>query len=89
MPSKIYAIGSLITNLLYYKTWQLPLPALLTSVLISAMLAGSIWFFSDLFAEKVDVPKLKAEEDELKKILAEGEESRKMNFKTTLPINGR
>ncbi len=52
LPSKIYAVGSLATNLLYYKVWDQPVPGVLTSVLFSIMLAGSIWFFSDLFAEK-------------------------------------
>jgi hypothetical protein len=90
LPSKIYAIGSLATNLLYYKTWQLPLPDLLTSSLISCMLAGSIWFFSDLFAEKIEVPRQKAleEDEELKKILTE-DTTRKINFKTTMPMSGR
>jgi signal transduction histidine kinase len=91
LPSKIYAIGSLLTNLLYYKAWQLPLSGMAASVLISAMLAGSIWFFSDLFAEKVDAPRMKAktsdEEDNLKDLLAE--ETRKITFKTTMPANAR
>jgi hypothetical protein len=91
LPSKIYAIGSLLTNLLYYKAWQLPLSGMATSVLISSMLAGSIWFFSDLFAEKVDAPRMKAktsdEEDNLKDLLAE--ETRKITFKTTMPANAR
>jgi hypothetical protein len=55
------------------------------------MLAGSIWFFSDLFAEKVDAPRMKAktsdEEDNLKDLLAE--ETRKITFKTTMPANAR
>jgi len=89
LPSKIYAVGSLATNLLYYKIWSQPIPGALTSILFSIMLAGSIWFFSDLFAEKVEVPKIKAapEDDELKSILAE--DTRKINFKTTMPMNGR
>lgn len=91
LPSKIYAIGSLLTNLLYYKAWTLPLSGMAASVLISAMLAGSIWFFSDLFAEKVDAPRMKAktsdEDDNLKDLLAE--ETRKITFKTTMPANAR
>ena len=91
LPSKIYAIGSLATNLLYYKAWQQNLSAMATSVLISAMLAGSIWFFSDLFAEKVDAPRMKAkandDDDNLKDLLAE--ETRKITFKTTMPANAR
>jgi hypothetical protein len=91
LPSKIYAIGSLATNLLYYKTWTLSLSGMCTSVLISTMLAGSIWFFSDLFAEKVEVPRMKAkasdDEDNLKDLLAE--ETRKITFKTTMPANAR
>ena len=91
LPSKIYAIGSLLTNLLYYKAWTLPLSGMAASVLISSMLAGSIWFFSDLFAEKVDAPRMKAktsdEEDNLKDLLAE--ETRKITFKTTMPANAR
>jgi hypothetical protein len=91
LPSKIYAVGSLATNLLYYKAWTLPLSGMAASVLISSMLAGSIWFFSDLFAEKVDAPRMKAktsdEEDNLKDLLAE--ETRKITFKTTMPANAR
>jgi Na+-transporting methylmalonyl-CoA/oxaloacetate decarboxylase gamma subunit len=91
LPSKIYAIGSLLTNLLYYKAWTLPLSGMAASVLISSMLAGSIWFFSDLFAEKVDAPRMKAktsdEDDNLKDLLAE--ETRKITFKTTMPANAR
>jgi hypothetical protein len=92
LPSKIYALASLATNLLYYKTWAQPLPGVLTSVLISCMLAGSIWFFSDLLTEKVEGHESK-EEEELKKFIAEsssnGVEDKKIHFKTTLPLNGR
>ncbi|SKC62517.1 hypothetical protein [Ohtaekwangia koreensis] len=89
-PSKVYAVASFATNLLYYKVWMVPLPTIFASVLISSMLAGSIWFFSDLLAEKIsmaDVPS--KEEDELKKILAATDEVKKINFKTTMPMNGR
>ncbi|HAA18275.1 MAG TPA: hypothetical protein DCR93_27975 [Cytophagales bacterium] len=53
MPSKLYALGSFATNILYYAPWERSIPDMVTTILVSAMLAGSIWFFSDLFAEKV------------------------------------
>lgn len=90
-PSKVYAVASFATNLLYYKVWDVSLPTIFSSVLISSMLAGSIWFFSDLLAEKIsgvaETPS--KEEDELKKILAANDDVKKINFKTTMPINGR
>jgi hypothetical protein len=89
LPSKIYAVASFATNLLYYKVWALTLPDIFTAALMSSMMAGSIWFFSDLLAEKISVPQLKAEDD-LKKILASAEDNMpKINFKTTMPMNGR
>ena len=90
-PSKVYAVASFATNLLYYKVWDVALPTIFTSVLISSMLAGSIWFFSDLLAEKISgvAESSSKEEDELKKILAASDVVKKINFKTTMPINGR
>lgn len=85
IPSKIYAVTSLATNLLYYKLWLLPAPAICSAVLISTMHAASIWFFSDLLAEKMlTLPK--AEDEDLKKIMLE--EAPKI-FKTTMPMNAR
>ncbi|HEY9044906.1 MAG TPA: hypothetical protein VIN08_03385 [Ohtaekwangia sp.] len=90
-PSKVYAVASFATNLLYYKIWMVPLPTIFASVLISSMLAGSIWFFSDLLAEKINIntAATSKEEDELKKILVANDEVKKINFKTTMPMNGR
>jgi hypothetical protein len=46
------------------------------------MLAGSIWFFSDLFAEKIDLLPYGRSEDDLRKFIAaqETEERNKMTF---------
>ncbi len=86
LPSKIYAVASFATNILYYGTWKLPLPDLLATVIASSMLAGSIWFFSDLFAEKIDLLPFGQSQDELKKFLAaqDVEERNKMTFKKAL-----
>ncbi|MEL6533837.1 MAG: hypothetical protein AAFQ98_00430 [Bacteroidota bacterium] len=90
MPAKIYALASFATNVLYYAPWEQNIPNIITTCLISAMLAGSIWFFSDLFAEKV----LPYQEEIMKtKWLAQSINSRKngqgeksaTGFKTTLP----
>lgn len=86
LPSKIYAVASFATNILYYGTWKLPIPELLATVIASSMLAGSIWFFSDLFAEKIELLPYGQSQEELKKFLAaqEMEERNKMTFKKAL-----
>lgn len=83
LPSKIYAVATFATNILYYGTWKLPIPELCATVIASSMLAGSIWFFSDLFAEKIDLLPYGRSEEDLKKFLAaqELEERNKMAFK--------
>lgn len=83
-PSKIYAIGSFATNILYYQSWEKPLPFILSSVLISAMLSGSIWFFSDLFAEKVDAAEKKDNQDRALHENGNGEITR-IGIRTTVP----
>lgn len=89
LPSKIYAVASFAANLLYYKVWTAAVPGLITSVLISSMLAGSIWFFSDLFAEKVNAPRMKGKRTDNQEFLVGNDENEKVNFRTTLPVNGR
>ena len=86
LPSKIYAVASLSTNILYYGTWTLPIPQMIASIIASAMLAGSIWFFSDLFAEKIDLLPYGRSEDDLRKFIAaqEAEERNKISFKKAL-----
>jgi hypothetical protein len=86
LPSKIYAVASLSTNILYYGTWTLSYPHMVASIIASATLAGSIWFFSDLFAEKIDLLPYGRSEDDLRKFLAEqeNEERSKMTFKKVL-----
>lgn len=83
LPSKIYAVASFATNILYYGTWKLAIPELCASIIASSMLAGSIWFFSDLFAEKIDLLPYGRSEEDLKKFLAaqELEERNRMAFK--------
>ena len=54
IAAQIYALGSFASNILYYAYWDQSLPTILSSTLMSAMLSGSIWFFSDLFARKVN-----------------------------------
>jgi hypothetical protein len=86
LPSKIYAVASFATNILYYGTWKLAVPEMLATVIASSMLAGSIWFFSDLFAEKVELLPYGQSQEELKKFLAsqEMEERNKVTFKKAL-----
>ena len=88
LPSKIYAVASFATNILYYGTWnpELPIPDMVATIIASSMLAGSIWFFSDLFAEKVDLLPYGQSQEELKKFLAsqELEERNKVTFKKAL-----
>lgn len=86
LPSKIYAVASFATNVLYYGTWKLPIPDMLATIIASSMLAGSIWFFSDLFAEKIDLLPYGRSEEDLKKFLTaqELEERNKMTFKKAL-----
>ncbi len=50
----MYAVGSFATNLLYYSYWFGNVNQIVSSCLMSAMLSGSIWFFSDIFAQKVN-----------------------------------
>jgi hypothetical protein len=82
LPSKIYAVASLSTNILYYGTWTLSIPHMVASIIASSMLAGSIWFFSDLFAEKIDLLPYGRSEEDLRKFIAaqETEERNKMTF---------
>ena len=94
-PSKIYALATLITNILYYEPWYLDVSKIPASILISCLLACSIWFFSDLFADRIvgtDRPLSGKSEDELQglSLVSEsgddnGEQARK--FKTTMPEN--
>lgn len=86
LPSKIYAIASFATNILYYGTWDLPIPSMVATIIASSMLAGSIWFFSDLFAEKIELLPYGQSEEEFKKFLAaqDREERSKMTFKKAL-----
>lgn len=86
LPSKIYAVGSFATNILYYGTWSLAVPQLITTIIASAMLAGSIWFFSDLFAEKIELLPYGQSQEELKKFLEAQEisERSKVAFKKAL-----
>jgi hypothetical protein len=51
--AQIYAFASFAGNLLYYQHWHDSIEQLIASTLISAMLSGSIWYFSDLFVEKL------------------------------------
>lgn len=85
LPSKIYAVASFASNILYYGTWKLAIPEILATIIASAMLAGSIWFFSELFAEKIELLPY-GSEDDLKKFMAaqEQEERSKMAFKKAL-----
>jgi hypothetical protein len=61
--AQIYAMGSFATNLLYYSYWAGSIPDIISSTLMSAMLSGSIWFFSDIFAQKVMSEKWQLEEE--------------------------
>jgi hypothetical protein len=82
LPSKLYAVAALATNILYYGTWDLPIPSMLASIIASSMLAGSIWFFSDLFAEKIDLLPYGQSADEIKRYISiqEKEERAKVAF---------
>jgi hypothetical protein len=51
--AQVYALASFAGNLLYYQHWQHSVEQLVASTLISAMLSGSIWYFSDLFVERL------------------------------------
>lgn len=86
LPSKIYAVASWATNILYYGTWKLSYPEMAATIIASSMLAGSIWFFSDLFAEKIELLPYGRSEEDLKNFLAaqEQEERSKMTFKKAL-----
>jgi hypothetical protein len=59
--AQIYAFASFIGNLLYYQHWHSSIEQLIASTLISAMLSGSIWYFSDLFVEKLKAGEIPAE----------------------------
>lgn len=85
LPSKIYAVASFASNILYYGTWKLAIPEIVATIIASGMLAGSIWFFSELFAEKIELLPYGSEED-LRKFMAaqEQEERGKMAFKKVL-----
>jgi hypothetical protein len=52
--AKVYAIASFAVNVLYYQAWEASIPQIVASTLISGMLSGSIWFFSELFAERIN-----------------------------------
>jgi hypothetical protein len=71
---------------LYYATWSRSVPELTATIIASAMLAGSIWFFSDLFAEKIELLPYGQSQEELKRFLAsqELEERSKVTFKKAL-----
>jgi signal transduction histidine kinase len=86
LPSKIYAVASWATNILYYGTWKLSYPEMAATIIASSMLAGSIWFFSDLFAEKIELLPYGRSEEDLKNFIAEQEqeERSKMAFKKAL-----
>lgn len=51
--ARIYALASFAVNILYYQAWFSNIPQIVGSTLLSGMLSGSIWFFSDLFAERI------------------------------------
>ena len=59
--AKWYAAASFLSSLLYFGDWEYfyfggwekQLPAIVASTLFSAMLAGSVLFFSELFAQKL------------------------------------
>lgn len=88
LASNIYAIASFATNLLYYAPWNAEIPQIVSTTLISAILSGSIWFFSDLFAEKVRENSEVNEELDLSlfsELTPAG--AQKGSFKTTFPDN--
>lgn len=82
LPSKLYAVAAFATNILYYGSWDLPIPVMLASIIVSSMLAGSIWFFSDLFAEKIELLPYGQSSDDLKEFISirEQEERAKVAF---------
>ena len=82
LPSKLYAVVAFATNILYYGSWELSVPAMVASVIASSMLSGSIWFFSDLFAEKVELLPYGQSAEELRKYISiqETEERAKVAF---------
>ncbi len=86
LPSKIYAVASWATNILYYGTWKLDIPDMAATIIASSMLAGSIWFFSDLFAEKIELLPYGRSQEDLKRFIEEqeNEERSKMTFKKAL-----
>lgn len=85
IPSKIYAVASFASNILYYGTWRLDIPEMVATVIASGMLAGSIWFFSDLFSEKIDLLPFGSEQDLKDFMTAREEEDRtKIAFKKVL-----
>lgn len=53
LAANIYALASFGTNILYYHFWDGTIDEIIASTLLSAMLSGSIWFFSGLFAERI------------------------------------
>jgi hypothetical protein len=53
VAANLYAIASFAVNILYYHYWTGTIDQIVASTLLSAMLSGSIWFFSGLFAEKI------------------------------------
>jgi hypothetical protein len=65
--AQIYAFASFAGNLLYYQHWHDSIEQLIASTLISAMLSGSIWYFSDLFVEKLHLCVEKPPEMEIPK----------------------
>jgi hypothetical protein len=71
-----YAIASFVTNLFYYYQPD----SKVAPVLISAMLAGSIWSFSDLFVKKLNPEKEKKEKEK-----KDQEEKPKKAFKCDWP----
>ena len=73
IAAQIYALASFATNILYYHYWNGSIPEIISSTIISGMLSGSIWFFSDLFAEKIQ---LALEEEEKQNEFLEGEEKK-------------
>lgn len=65
--AQVYAFASFAGNLLYYQHWHNSIEQLIASTLISAMLSGSIWYFSDLFVEKLHLAIEKPNEVEIPK----------------------
>lgn len=82
LPSKLYAVAAFATNILYYGSWEIPIPDMVASIIASSMLSGSIWFFSDLFAEKIELLPFGESSEDLKKYISirEQEERTKVAF---------